>query len=225
MIDTDEEGSAGSASCIDSEAAGKHTRKLAYMKEYNARVSKEKITYNKQWYQDHKEHAKAAARKYRQDHPEETTAANARWRAANQDHVRAYSAAYQAANQPRQSKKARDKRLAFFAADPKAAWIFYTFNAAQGRARKRGLPYDLDPAGIQLPDLCPVLGLALKYSERRKKPSADSPSLDRVVPSSGYVTSNLRVISWRANVLKRDASIDEVRRVLAYMENCLSKES
>ena len=45
-----------------------------------------------------------------------------------------------------------------------------------------------------------------------------TPSLDRFVPNLGYVKGNIRVISFRANRLKSDATIDEMRQVLAYME-------
>ncbi len=43
-------------------------------------------------------------------------------------------------------------------------------------------------------------------------------TLDRVVPSLGYVKGNVRVISFRANRLKNNATIDEIRAILAYME-------
>lgn len=48
-------------------------------------------------------------------------------------------------------------------------------------------------------------------------PAPDSPSLDRVIPELGYVPGNVIVISWRANNLKRDATIEELEAVIAYM--------
>lgn len=205
-------------------AAAQHTRKLVYMREYNARTSEQHSLYNKQWYQDHKEDAKAKARQYRLDNPEKTKEAQALWRVANKERLVEYNKAYQELNQKRIAQTAREKRLLFFSEHPKEAWLYYTLPRARGRAKRRGLPYDVDPAGLVLPDFCPVLLIPLNYSERRGKPADDSPSLDRVVPPRGYVTPNLRVISWRANVLKRDASVDEIRRVLAYVEECLSLE-
>ena len=41
---------------------------------------------------------------------------------------------------------------------------------------------------------------------------------DRVVPALGYVPSNIRVISFRANRIKSDASAAELRAVLEYVE-------
>ena len=195
------------------ESATQRARRLAYMRDYN-----------RQWYQDHKEQAKSAALQYRLSNPEKGRESSARWREANKEYLLEYNKAYQEANKEKVAQTAREKRLSFFSENPKAAWLHYTFMAARGRAKKRGLPYDQDPSGLVLPDFCPVLSIPLKYSERRGRPASDSPSLDRVVPQRGYVISNLRVISWRANVLKRDASIDEIRRVLAYVEECLALE-
>ena len=191
------------------------------MRDYNAKNKDRHKHYNKQWYEDHKEQAKAAARQYRLTNSEKSRAAAARWRENNKEYLLKYNKVYQDNNKARIAQTAREKRLSFFSKDPKAAWLYYTFQNARGRAKKRGLPYDHNPSGLDLPDLCPVLGILLKYGERRKLPAPDSPSLDRIIPKLGYTCSNLRVISWRANVLKRDASIEEIRRVLAYMEECL----
>jgi hypothetical protein len=59
-----------------------------------------------------------------------------------------------------------------------------------------------------------VLGVPLVAGSRKSKEYA--PSLDRVVPSLGYVRGNVRVISYRANTLRRDASIEELEAVLRY---------
>jgi hypothetical protein len=34
----------------------------------------------------------------------------------------------------------------------------------------------------------------------------------------GYIKGNVRVISYRANAIKRDASLDEMRLLVAYLE-------
>jgi hypothetical protein len=206
-------------------------RRCAYMHEYNASTAAEKRAYNKQWYQEHKEQAKAKSRQYRLDNLEKANDASARWRENNKEYRDAYNKAYFAENQPRLSQKARERRQTFFAEDPKAAWLHYTAKTATSRARQNKLPYDKDLSKLILPDSCPVLGITLNYSrnynreERRLGPQYDSPSLDRIVPVNGYVIDNLRVISWRANLLKRDATLDEIRRVLAYMEECFNGET
>lgn len=54
-------------------------------------------------------------------------------------------------------------------------------------------------------------------SERRAK-DGHKAELDRLVPSKGYIKGNVRWISSRAKRLKSDASIDELKKILKYME-------
>ena len=75
----------------------------------------------------------------------------------------------------------------------------------------------MEATDIVVPEFCPVLGLRLKISEEGRWTDS-SPSLDRFIPSLGYVKGNVRVISWRANRIKCDATVEEVRALLAYME-------
>lgn len=82
------------------------------------------------------------------------------------------------------------------------------------RAKKRGIPFNLEPTDITIPALCPVLGLPLKRNIGGKGYHPCSPSIDRVVPAAGYIKGNVRVISARANLLKNDASIAELEAVL-----------
>ena len=89
-------------------------------------------------------------------------------------------------------------------------------NGAKNRAEKRGIPFNLELEDINIPEYCPVLGLKLEIGKGKTQPN--SPSLDRLVPSLGYVKGNILVVSHRANQIKNDASIDEVKRVLRYME-------
>lgn len=43
-------------------------------------------------------------------------------------------------------------------------------------------------------------------------------SLDRIVPSLGYVPGNVAVISHRANRIKSDATADELRAVADWLD-------
>ena len=52
----------------------------------------------------------------------------------------------------------------------------------------------------------------------------NSPSLDRTDPKLGYILGNVRVLSWRANYLKGDATVQEIRKLLAWMEKDLSPD-
>jgi hypothetical protein len=86
----------------------------------------------------------------------------------------------------------------------------------KARAKKNGLEFSLTEADVTIPETCPVLGIPLYKMKGRAGPN--SPSLDRIRGSEGYVPHNVRVISYRANFLKNNATVDELRSVLVYME-------
>lgn len=89
--------------------------------------------------------------------------------------------------------------------------------AARGRAKREGLPFDLEPEDIVFPDTCPVLGIPIFFSEDRVR-TDNTPSIDKIKPAEGYVKGNIHVISWRANRLKGNASLDELKRIVNYIE-------
>ena len=94
--------------------------------------------------------------------------------------------------------------------------------AAKERTRKQGLPEcDLTVGYIEsiIPECCPILGIKLEIGKGTAQPY--SPSLDRIEPYLGYVQGNVQVISNRANMMKTDASWDELR---AFAEWVLSYE-
>lgn len=93
----------------------------------------------------------------------------------------------------------------------------HLLNVARSRAKLSDIEFALtiDDLG-ELPTSCPVFGFELKYGGRGRR-AANSASLDRIDSSLGYVPGNVQVISWRANDLKRDATIEELQRLLAYM--------
>jgi hypothetical protein len=76
------------------------------------------------------------------------------------------------------------------------------------RAKKAGLEWTIKKEHIIIPDFCPVLGIPLFREERGTWMNA--PSLDRINNDLGYVPGNVMVISRRANIIKRDATLDEL---------------
>ena len=89
--------------------------------------------------------------------------------------------------------------------------------AARNRAKTLGLPFDITEEDIVIPEVCPVLGIPLRFATDAR--DAHSPSLDRIRPAEGYVRGNIAVISWRANNLKGDGSAEELRRIADWLEN------
>lgn len=70
---------------------------------------------------------------------------------------------------------------------------------AKKRADRYGILFDLPLESIVIPSICPVLGTPLTKGGCR---SPNSPSLDRIDPTKGYVLGNCRVVSDHANRIK-----------------------
>ena len=84
-------------------------------------------------------------------------------------------------------------------------------DGARSRAKRFGVPFALKATDIRIPELCPVLGVPFAIGTRRSLDA--SPTLDRVVPSRGYVPGNVVVVSMKANRMKSNATADELLRV------------
>jgi hypothetical protein len=90
------------------------------------------------------------------------------------------------------------------------------FLTARKRARKHGHPFAITIADVCVPECCPVLGIPLVVAEGRF--TDNSPTLDRIKNSEGYVRGNVRVISYRANRIKSNVEdAAEFEAVVAYM--------
>ena len=106
---------------------------------------------------------------------------------------------------------ALESSTAWQAANPKRVMI----QNARLRARKAGIPFDITEDDIHIPTYCPVLGILMAHFGESRD---NSPSLDRIIPKTGYVRNNIQVISMRANRIKADATLEELRAVLYWLE-------
>lgn len=63
---------------------------------------------------------------------------------------------------------------------------------------------------------CPLLGIELTYAsyESGGNPPANYASLDRIDPSKGYVEGNVQILSFRANSIKSDATLEELKLIV-----------
>ena len=92
------------------------------------------------------------------------------------------------------------------------------------RAKLKGLEFNIELEDIpEIPKYCPVLGIEIK-SNNTNAPLDSSPSLDRIDSSKGYIKGNVRIISNRANRIKADATIEELRKVLEDYEKISNRD-
>lgn len=101
-----------------------------------------------------------------------------------------------------------------------AAWHMY--NSVKGRAKKCGIDFNITMEDICIPVYCPVLGIKLESSIGKGMATDNTPSLDRFDPSLGYIKGNVNVISMKANRIKTNSNVDEVKAVISYIENHIS---
>lgn len=172
-------------------------RHRANSRAYYAANSEEIRRANKTYRDQHREEILAARRQDYVARRDEYLSRSKRWRAENRSTVLEYE---------RLRRKVRvECRL---------------WHGARKRAVERGVPFSITVADIKVPEFCPVLGLKLEVADGKVKPN--SPTLDRIIPSLGYVPGNIAVISQKANTMKSDAGVAEVRALLAWMERTIA---
>lgn len=94
----------------------------------------------------------------------------------------------------------------------------------RSEARKQGIEFTITEEDVIIPDVCPVLGIPLKVNVSGGGPSYNAPSLDRIDNTKGYIPGNVVVVSWRANTLKKDASIKELINLADFYKQYLTEE-
>lgn len=84
----------------------------------------------------------------------------------------------------------------------------------KSRCKRTGREFSIELEDIVIPEKCPVFGFELKREDKQTWMSA--PSVDRIDSSKGYIKGNVTVVSRRANILKRDATVEELELLLNY---------
>ena len=112
-------------------------------------------------------------------------------------------------------KNNRDKQLLMFKENykkrkPKSlqSTIQRNLKNIKNKCLSKGVPFDISINDIDIPTHCPLLGIKLESGLPRNSPQ--SPSIDKIIPSLGYVKGNVWVISMRANTIKHNASLQEI---------------
>ena len=82
----------------------------------------------------------------------------------------------------------------------------------KSRSKKKNLEFNLTIEYLKSiypkNNMCPLLNIPLDWKSSHKHPN--TPSLDRIDSSKGYIKGNVQWVSWRANQLMSDATPDEL---------------
>jgi hypothetical protein len=178
----------------------KRRRNREYMREYNRRrywenpekVREEKRLWMAQKRAKNPEAGRAAVKKYAETHKEEISQRVKDWREKHPGYHNEWH------------KKNKEKNP-----------VLYLWRSVRNRAKKEGIRFELKPEDIIVPTNCPALGIPLRIGQRGGFTS-DCASVDRIIGGLGYVPGNIVIISVKANVIKRDATPDELEKVAAY---------
>jgi len=102
--------------------------------------------------------------------------------------------------------------------------ILELLKGARSRSRKKNFENEMDYKFLKKlisNNECPVFNkrFVFRGETDRKSPNRMSPSLDRVDNSKGYTMENVRVISYKANNLKSNATIEQIESLIYYIKN------
>lgn len=86
---------------------------------------------------------------------------------------------------------------------------------AKNRAKKNGRDFLIGLKDIVIPQRCPILNIPLQTGSLEK---ANSPSLDRIDNTKGYVPGNVAVISFKANTLKNNGTLEELEAIVNWLK-------
>tara|TARA_B110000503_G_C7163142_1_gene420600 strand:+ start:867 stop:1202 length:336 start_codon:yes stop_codon:yes gene_type:complete len=93
------------------------------------------------------------------------------------------------------------------------------YNSLKSSAKKRGIVFTLEKTDLyhlDYPLRCPALGIPLKFNKGQSRD--DSYSWDRIDSTRGYEADNLVIISNRANRIKNDATLEELKMIVKFYE-------
>ncbi len=99
--------------------------------------------------------------------------------------------------------------VARIAAHRKVNPIYHMWIQVKLRAKRNNIPFDIEQSDISISEFCPLLNIPLNKPQSGKL-TWNSPSIDRKIPSLGYIKGNTWIISHRANTLKNNAKLDEL---------------
>lgn len=88
---------------------------------------------------------------------------------------------------------------------------------SKSRAKNKGIPFMITEDDIFIPDTCPVFNHIFILNDPEW-----TYSLDRIVPELGYVPNNIIVVSNKANLIKNNASPEEIMIVGKFYKNLVS---
>jgi len=101
--------------------------------------------------------------------------------------------------------------------------IIRSLASAKKNAKKRGIFFDIDLEYLRsiAPDKCPVFGTTFNWTnwgENEGKAKPNTPSIDRIDSSKGYIKGNVQWVSYLANSMKTNATAEQLIKFSEWIE-------
>lgn len=149
----------------------------------------ERMEYAREYRKKNEKEIRSKRKKYNQDTKESRAAYNKRYREENLEVV---------------TEKGKLNNAYYSQHFPEKFLLW----SAKRRAKAKHLPFNIEESDIRIPTVCPILGIPLKRGVAYG--TKTSPSIDRIIPQLGYVKGNIQIISKMANVMKQDATFEQI---------------
>lgn len=79
------------------------------------------------------------------------------------------------------------------------------WRSAKFRAEKSELEFDIEISDVVIPAVCPILQTPFVIG------TMSAASIDRIDNTKGYIKGNIQVVSRRANTMKGDCDLDQLK--------------
>lgn len=118
-------------------------------------------------------------------------------------------------------KKYQNQRSELKKDNPISVWVKNVYNRAKKSSKTKGIEFSITKDWLleNVTDVCPLLGIKLDYT--RSVVTDQSASLDRKNSFLGYTPENCKVISFKANRIKNNATYEEIEKIAKNMKNYL----
>jgi hypothetical protein len=137
--------------------------------------------------------------------PEQEKEYHRKWREKNKVKLNAYQKEW---SKKHPGKKAATRRKLVIN-NPEKSMLY----SSKFRAKKNNVEFTITKDDINIPLICPVLRQPIikECIEGGKTgPKGNSPSIDRIDNSKGYIPGNIQIISNKANTMKSSATPEEL---------------
>lgn len=159
--------------------------------------------YNQQYYLKNKDKIlEKEKERYQKRKPQKSTKAK-EWYNKNKDKVKQSQQDYYKENKEKVLVRTKQQYLS----NIPGSFEKRLLNSARNRAKRSNLDFNLSLQDIVIPNLCVYLNIPLTTIVGKGKVMSNA-SIDRIDSTKGYTKDNIQIISWKANIMKQDASIE-----------------